>query len=149
MRLNRQLFAAVLAVCMVLGLRAPAMADSPAVSYGAAAYDYIGIYDAPDFGDRVIPARNTEQKWGLIDAKGNPVTGFLYSALDDLGGGLYVAYEYDPAGENGATERILNASGETVLAPALQSIYSSGGVIEVTDRGKNTHGPAAAAPGRL
>ncbi len=136
MRLNQKLLTVLLTLCMVLSLCVPVSAASPTASYGASGYSYIGIYGAPSFEDNVIPARNAEGKCGLIDPRGNVVMPFLYDDLLDIGCGQYIASDYLETG--GTVECIVNAEGETILAPAQQTISASGRIITVLNEQEKT-----------
>ena len=139
MKINRKLFAALLALSMMLSLVLPASAlDLSGAAYSGAkftrlAFDYNDR--TLDFHNGLLIAHDENYKCGLIDENGNVVLPFEYDGLTYLDNGLYISMLMD---ENyNIQSNVINAKGETLFAaPAGDYAYKGSDYFYVSHLGE-------------
>ena len=120
MKLTRKLIATILCMCMAMSLTSNAFAAELKATYDKASYYDIAVTAYSRMlafqNGGVVAAADQNKKYGLIDPTGKVIVPFEYVAVQTLTGGLFAVSQKEAYGRPTAFG-IINAKGETVLAP--------------------------------
>lgn len=132
MKLNRKLFAVLLAMCMMLGTVLPISAAEIKAAYGEASYYDIAVTSYSRmllFQNGVVAAADSSKQYGLIDATGKVVVPFQYAGMWALGGGMFKVS--DTVDGYGGNSGIIDSTGKAVVAMGNHSIGYNNQIIEI------------------